>query len=443
MNEIVVTTAAEAPFLSGAGVYLNRAGQDPVKLSFDIEQYARTRGAFDPGAGEFAYFCAVIYGCDRLVGRDSGDGDRWTREFAVEIPVGDPAHWNASKANIEKMLEFLTGDIWRLDFTQEAIPLFGAPFRKKRRSLRAKKTVRASAVSLFSGGLDSLTGVVDWLENNPDESLVLASTYDHHAETARADQERLLPSLNETYPGRVIRFVARSGLKIKGSDINFRSRSITFLGNGVLAASFVGENTRILIPENGAIALNFPLSSARSGSLSTRTVHPNFIALFNQVLRDLGFSCRVENPYEFMTKGEILVASKNQAFLQEVCHKSVSCGKRGFSRIHWHDKSALACGHCVPCIFRQAAVELAGFGREHYGCTVSDRSKWGKSDLLKPNSDLQTVIDFVQTKLDRDTIWQKLRSNGHLDRHKKSDYIDLIVRLRTELTSWLSASGLI
>jgi 7-cyano-7-deazaguanine synthase in queuosine biosynthesis len=443
MNEIVVTTVAEAPFLSGAGIYLNQAGQDPVKLSFDIEKYARTRGTFDPVAGEFAYFCAVIYGCDRLVGRDSGDGDRWTREFAVEIPVGDPSPWNASKANIEKMLEFLTGDIWRLSFTQEAIPLFGAPFRRKRRNLRVKQTVRASAVSMFSGGLDSLTGVIDWLEENPDESLVLASTYDHHAENAKADQERLLPSLNKTYPGRLLRFVARSGLKTKGDDINFRSRSLTFLGNGVLAASFVGENACILIPENGAIALNFPLSSARSGSLSTRTAHPNFIALFNQVLQDLGFSYRVENSYEFMTKGEIIAACQNQAFLQEVYQKSVSCGKRGFSKIHWHDKSALACGHCVPCIFRQSAVMLAGFGEEHYGCTVSARSMWGKSDLLKPNSDLQTVIDFVQTELDRDTIWQKLRSNGHLDRHRKSDYVDLIVRLRTELASWLSASGLI
>ncbi len=443
MNEIVVTTAAEAPFLSGAGVYLNRTGQDPAKLSFDIEQYARIRGAFDPVAGEFAYLCAVIYGCDKLVGRDSGDGDRWTREFAVEIPVNDPTRWNSCKANIEKMLEFLTGDIWRLDFTQESIPLFGAPFRKKRCSLRKKKTVRASAVSLFSGGLDSLTGVIDWLEDNSDQSLVLASTYDHHAETAKADQERLLPSLNETYRGRIMRFVARSGLKIKGGDINFRSRSLTFLGNGVLAASFVGENTRILIPENGAIALNFPLSSARSGSLSTRTVHPNFIVLFNRVLRDLGFSYRVDNPYEFMTKGELLASCKNQSFLREVFQESVSCGKRGFSRIHWHDKSALACGHCVPCIFRQAAVELAGFDEEHYGCTVSDRSKWGNPNLLMPNRDLQTVIDFVQTELDPDTIWQKLRSNGHLDRHKKSDYVDLIVRLRTELSSWLSASELV
>jgi 7-cyano-7-deazaguanine synthase in queuosine biosynthesis len=443
MNEVTVTTTVESPFHSGASVYLNRPGEDPAKLSFNIEQYARARGQFDSVAGEFACFCAVIYGCDRLILRNVGDGDRWTREIAVEIPVNDSARWQACIANLEKMLEFLTGDIWRLSFVNEAIPLFGPAFRAVRRKFRAKKTVRATAVSLFSGGLDSLTGIIDWLEDNPDELLLLASTYDHQAESAKADQERILPCLNSTYPRRAMRFVARSGLKTKCADINFRSRSLTFLGNGVLAASFVGEETRILIPENGAIALNFPLSSARSGSLSTRTVHPHFIQLFNQVLRDLGFSHTIENPYQFMTKGEILANCRNKSFLNKIYQNSASCGKRGYSRKNWHDKSALACGHCVPCIFRQAAVKLAGFDDEHYGCSVSNRREWGNSDLLKPNSDLQTVIDFVLTDLDEKTIWRKLRSNGHLDRASKTDYVDLIVRLRRELQAWLRVAGLI
>ncbi len=443
MHDITVTTAAEEPFHSGAGVYLNLAGQEPRKLSFNIKEYARTYRAFDPVAGEFAYFCAVIYGCDRLIGRNSGDGDRWTREIAVEIPVNDPARWDACKATTEKMLEFLTGDIWRLSFINESIPLFGSPFHTVRRKLRSKKTTRATTVSLFSGGLDSITGIVDWFEDNPDGSLVLASTYDQHAENARSDQERLLPSLNCAYPGRAIRFVARSGLQKRGGDINFRCRSLTFLGNGVLAASFVGEETRILIPENGAIAVNYPLSSARSGSLSTRTVHPHFIQLFNQVLHDLGFSYHVENPYQLMTKGEILASCRNQQFLRSIYQKSASCGKRGFGPMHWHDKSALACGHCVPCIFRQSAVKFAGFEEEHYGCTVSNRKEWGNSDLLKPNSDLQTVIDFVQTDLDENSIWRKLRSNGHLERDRKTDYVDLIVRLRTELRAWLGGVNLV
>jgi 7-cyano-7-deazaguanine synthase in queuosine biosynthesis len=443
MNEITVTTVVEAPFHSGAGVYLRLAGQEPVKLSFNIEEYARARGTFDALAGEFAYFCAVIYGCDRLIARDSGSGDRWTREMAVQIPVNDPARWEDCKGTVEKMLDFLTGDIWRLAFVRETAPLFGSSFRKIRRNFRTKKRVNGAAVSLFSGGLDSIMGIVDWLEENPNTSLVLASSYDAHAENAKADQERLLHHLRTEYPGRSMRFVARSGLQTKGKDINFRSRSLTFLGNAILAASFVGDGTRILIPENGAIALNFPLSPARSGSLSTRTVHPYFIQQFNQLLCGLGFSHSVDNPYRFLTKGEILAGCKNKPFLHSVYQESVSCGKRGFSRMHWHDKRASACGHCVPCIFRQSAVRFAGLADEHYGCTIANRSHWGTSDLLKPNSDLQTVIDFIQSDVNEESIWRRLRANGHLERERKSDYVNLILRLRSELESWLQSLNLV
>ena len=442
MNEIKVTKSDEVPYDSGATVYLNIVGREPIKLSFEISDYARIRGVFDKDAAEFAYFCAVIYGCDRAIHRESGDGDRWTRELSVEIPVSDPARWERCKGTGEKMLEFLTGDLWRLTFISDSIPLFGSSFRKIRGNFRSRNRAKGSAVSLFSGGLDSITGIIDWLEENPESSLILASTYDAHAEKARSDQNRLLPEIHSAYPGRTTRFVARSGLATGGDDINFRSRSLTFLGNGVLAASFIGKNTRILIPENGAIALNFPLSPARSGSLSTRTVHPHFINQFNQFLDCLEFSYKVTNPYQFKTKGEVLNGCQNKPFLQNIYQKSVSCGKRGFGKIHWHDKSAMACGHCIPCIFRQAAVNFTKYPVEKYGCTVSKKSEWGTSDLLKPNGDLQTVIDFVNADLDEELIWRRLRANGRLVWECRSAHVNLIVRLRDQLKDWLTSVGL-
>lgn len=442
MNEIAVRRVVEAPFHSGAGIYLRINGVEEVKLSFDISDYARIRGDFDLVAAEFAYFCAVIYGCDRAVSRDIGEGDRWTRELSVVIPVADPGRWETARGTAERMLEFLTGDLWRLSFVNEEMPLFGVKFRKTRRHFHLRKRAIGTAVSLFSGGLDSLVGVVDWLERNPTEALTLASSYDHHAENANDDQQRLLPKIKEAYPGRISHFVARSGLLSKGEDGNFRSRSLMFLGNAVLGASFVGAGARIWIPENGAIGLNFPISPARSGSLSTRTVHPFFIQQFNALLQELGFGHSVENIYDFKTKGEVVSGCLNQDILRALYKHSVSCGKRG-RKMHWNDRFARACGHCVPCIFRQAAVYRAGLAPEDYGCTVSDRDKWGNSDLLRPNGDLQTVIDFVRGGHDEEIIWLKLRANGRLDRNFKSDYVDLILRLRAELRNWLRSMKLV
>ncbi|MCL1921337.1 MAG: hypothetical protein FWG50_09725 [Kiritimatiellaeota bacterium] len=445
MNKITVTTSTEYPFHSGASIYLND-GSTATKLSFDINTYARIRGKFDIDAGEFAYFCAVIYGCDRLISRNSNSStsDRWTREIAVKIPVREPERWGACREVAERMLEFLTGDIWYLSFYayDRSNLLFGEKFYNVRSKFRNKTRATGNAVSLFSGGLDSLVGVINWLEENPTQSLMLASSYDAHAENANDDQKSLFPKLEKFYPQRVAKFVARSGLLDKGQDTNFRSRSLTFLGNAVLAASFLGDGTKIIIPENGAIALNYPLDPSRSGSFSTRTVHPYFIDQFNLLLRTFGFNYTVENPYQFRTKGEVLRECKNQEFLKRLYATSVSCGKRG-RKMRWHDKYAKACGHCVPCIFRQAAVHVAGFAPENYGCTVSNNAEWGTSGLLKPNGDLQTVIDFVQSNSDKALIWRKLRSNGFLERKHKNDYIELVVRLKAELKDWLTDMDLL
>ena len=443
MIHISVQLRIEKPYHSGAGVYLDIDGDYCPKLSFDINSYARIRGTFDTKAAEFAYFCAVIYGCDRAIKRDNGDGDRWTREISVNIPVADPEIWSDCTAIAEEMLEFLTGDLWHLTFYCTPLSLFGKTFKRTRRAFRIKQRVQGSSVSLFSGGLDSLIGVIDWLEENPDEQLMLASTYDAHAENAKNDQERVLPYLRAAYPNRLHRFVARSGIREKGNDLNFRSRSLTFLGNAILAASFVGDGTEICIPENGAIALNFPLTPARQGSLSTRTVHPNFLRLFNLLLGSLNFSCHVINPYELKTKGEMMRECLDQDLLQRVYGASVSCGKRGFGKIHWHNKSALACGHCVPCIFRQAAVVAAGFSPEEFGCDVQDRNEWGSTDLLKSNGDLQSVIDFVNADHQSAAIWRILRANGRLNVEDKTLYVNLVTRLRTELRSWLANVGMI
>jgi hypothetical protein len=264
MNIITVQLRSGNPYNSGAAVFLCINDGRRLQLGFNIEDYVRARGNFDENAAEFAYFASIVYGCDRAINRESLEGDRWTREFVVQIPVADPDKWSAISSQIESAIEFLTGDIWHLDFIAMPIPLFGRVFNTTRRNFRKRTRIRGAAVSLFSGGLDSLIGVIDWLVNNPEQNIVLASTYDAQAENSKSDQDRLLLPLRDMYAGRIQRYVARTGLCNGGEDTNFRSRSLVFIGNAVMAASFLGVGTQILIPENGAIALNYPLWSKRA-----------------------------------------------------------------------------------------------------------------------------------------------------------------------------------
>src|SRR5712664_2091842 len=99
----------------------------------------------------------------------------------------------------------------------------------------------------------------------------------------------------------------RDGL-VKGVDAEktTRGRSFLFLALGVLVGTgFAGPFT-LRLPENGLIALNVPLDRLRLGSLSTRTTHPFYLARWNELLKLLGISGRLENPYWNKTKGEMV-----------------------------------------------------------------------------------------------------------------------------------------
>jgi len=86
------------------------------------------------------------------------------------------------------------------------------------------------------------------------------------------------------------------------------------------------------------------------GSLSTRTTHPVVFAHFRSLLAALGLRVNITNPYEAMTKGEMLRDCTDQVLLEKYAALSTSCGRfKTYSYQH--------CGRCVPCLVRRAAFE--------------------------------------------------------------------------------------
>jgi hypothetical protein len=155
-----------------------------------------------------------------------------------------------------------------------------------------------------------------------------------------------------------------------------RSRSIIFYAYGILAATALdqyekGATIPLYASENGLISINPPLTPARLGSLSTRTTHPVFIAMLQQLLNAAALRVRIENPYQFKTKGEMLAGCADQQFLRKFAHTSTSCGRYGtFGRKH--------CGRCVPCMIRRAAFLAWG---------VRDATRYVYHDLGKDDAD--------------------------------------------------------
>jgi len=136
-----------------------------------------------------------------------------------------------------------------------------------------------------------------------------------------------------------------------------RSRSFLFFSFGICAISGMNGVNALQVPENGLIALNVPLDDLRVGSHSTRTTHPFYMTLWNNVLNDLGFQLSLENPYWNKTKGEMANECLNKEFLFSIIADSNSCSSPQKAR--WQRTASCHCGYCVPCIIRRAAMQRA------------------------------------------------------------------------------------
>lgn len=440
MNNFTVRLGGGNFANSGSSLFLRRADETELQIRHSIADFARLKRPINPLALDFVLFALAVYGCDRATSRDK-ENDRWTRQFYLKMPVSDPDRWNAASAVAQQMVSFLTGDEWRIEFTAQDREIFGKEFRKTKRRFRKRTIAGGSAVSLFSGGMDSLIGIIDWLENHPGERLTLSGAYDPAAEAAQADQSKLFAHLNRTYKSRLHRLTSRMGLKGAGAENSYRSRSFCFVSFGVLAAQFLDSKPELIIPENGSIALNYALTPARSGSLSTRTVHPYFLGRMRELLAAVEVQCTLINPYEFKTKGEMIEKCENKKLLKQIYADSISCGNRKRYKVHVPGATADHCGYCIPCLYRQAALHRVGWPAGDYGVRIEDSKSWGKLGLNDPSHSPGAAKDFVLRRDSKQETWRNITANGRVPLSSKAEYISLVQRQRTELEKWMVHIG--
>lgn len=321
---------------------------------------------------DLAVVAAHVHAADTRISRAHESQDSWTREIRLIIPVHDLDRWSAATGTLTTLLNFLTGDRWVLQF-RERSERFATLVSLNTASLLAPPF---TALSLFSGGLDSLIGAIDLLERQAEPLLV-----SHFGDGATSDaQNKLFNFLKKRYPGRPferlrVDMVFPVGLvKDVDSENSTRGRSFLFIALGALAGTGLADGFTLRVPENGLIALNVPLDPLRLGSNSTRTTHPFYLARWNDLLSHLGVAGRIENPYWSMTKGEMVSECESQSVLREIASSSLSCAHPASAR--WQGLQGRGiehCGYCLPCLIRRAALEHAwGRGGDNTSYTLAD-----------------------------------------------------------------------
>jgi hypothetical protein len=312
----------------------------------------------------------LVHAADTRVARSTESQDTWTRELQLVIPVSDPALWRPTATLLETMLSFLTGDRWQLGFVPRPDGFTIAIGGKKPEVART-----FAQVNLFSGGLDSLIGAVDSLEDDLNPLFVSHASEGATSEAQTACFEGVEKQYSSVALARLRAWASFPEGLVKDvkSENTTRGRSFLFIALAVVAGSGLRRDFVLEVPENGLIALNVPLDLLRLGSLSTRTTHPFYLARWNELLARLGVPAVVRNSYWNRTKGEMVAQCRNAALLKRLVPSSMSCSSPTKGR--WQGHGIEHCGYCVPCLIRRAAIEKAwGAGNDPTTYTLASLS---------------------------------------------------------------------
>lgn len=371
-----------------------------------------------------------IYVIDKTIPRKSSF-DNWTRDIRLYFPVHEIDLWQKNSEILVDLLSFLTGDHWEVTFIQDHSIIPGLDEKVSKKGF----PLNPQAVTLFSGGLDSFIGAIDSIDKNTRVALVGHTDHALVSKTQNNIHEKLTTNLKDREFNLVQFF-----LQPKESQENTtRSRSILFLTLGALVAASTNVKT-LIVPENGMISLNVPLTYGRIGSLSTKTTHPHTLKLFNDLLIGLGIDVVAINPYQFKTKGEMIRDSTNFELSKELAPQTMSCSHSTAAR--WEGKpSNKHCGYCLPCLIRRASLYMNNLDDPNqYAYDIHD------PDFLKKNSeklaDFRAVLYALESR-SFDSFLSKVIGTGPLyPKDKIGEFAELYERGLAELDNFVKKKSL-
>jgi 7-cyano-7-deazaguanine synthase in queuosine biosynthesis len=332
---------------------------------------------------------AYVFCADRSIPR----GDReslgmgsWSRSFKFIFPVRDLKFWqNQGVArHLSNALVWATGDrSYEFKFcnseTSVKVDLFDDPEFVKMDDVETR-------VILFSGGLDSLAGIVHALESS--DCRVCAISHKSQNPSTAKTQSKLIDALNNRYPGRVIhRELTCSMRGVRAPDENQRSRAFLYCSMGLAMAKALNQS-ELYVYENGVTALNLPKREGMYNARASRTAHPKTIrsmeAFFRLVVEG---DFRIQSAFNLSTKTDIIESLKTDGRL-DLLNSTVSCSKT-YKKLG----NATHCGGCSQCVDRR----FASYASE---CDDEDEGGIYALDFITENvteSEQRTVLlDFVR-----------------------------------------------
>lgn len=353
---------------------------------------------------DLSEIAAYVYCADQVVRRTwekedvDNFGGRWRRHFRFKIPVRCPSVWNRKdvKDCLVDLLRFLSDDEYDFTFVAAKNP---PPFQRYLAFGDNTGTARQpEAVVMFSGGLDSLGGVVEEvLVQRKDVLLVTHMSTQKNNRILRELVGKITSKATTSSVQHLGVRVHKQNYKDSAKEYTQRTRSFLFASIGATIAKMLGINT-LRFYENGVVSLNLPICAQVVGGRATRTTHPRVINGFQKLFSLLDNTpFTVENPYLWKTKGEVIQGIVRSGY-GDLIDSSISCAHT------WQRSNETPhCGTCSQCIDRRIAV--VAVGAEEF-----DRAKQYKIDIFTGERDREDDKIMLATYLERSNRVGQIRT---------------------------------
>lgn len=283
---------------------------------------------------------AVVEFCDRRRRRPALG---WAREFRLRIPVHTPDQWNAEpvRGSLISALNFLSGDIWNIDFIKRKVP----EKRKAQGLLDLPTDIRA--VIPFSKGMDSRS--VAGLEGKKYGSVLV------RIRVGSEKRDEIACTKGKRQPFTSIPYEV-SGKGRSLPETSARTRGFKFAIVSAIAA-YLAQAEEVIVPESGQGALGPALVPVGHAYEDYRN-HPMFMRRMERFVTAL-FHRRIKYlfPRLWFTKGETLRSFTEECEEGETWVRTWSCWQQ--SRHSSVLGKKRQCGVCAACMLRRVSVHAA------------------------------------------------------------------------------------
>ena len=368
------------------------SGSEPPIVRLRLPAFVRSVNYLPDRCLDLLEIAAYVFAADRLTPRGSREAveyQSWSRSLHFIVKVRDHEFWSQPTVceALEVALRFGTGDQgYRFTFqTGHATPP-ATLFDREDFSMEHHGDL---SIMLFSGGIDSLAGAVQRLEQTG-EHVCLVS---HLSQVGtKRTQRGLASALRENYRGRVSPYQFKTHLQGVGSrEETQRSRPFLYGSIAFALATAFGRD-RFYIYENGVTSLNFARRDDLINARASRTTHPQTVgrlAFLFSIIAESPFS--IEMPFLWFTKSDVVEYLKDSG-RGHLLPSSVSC-----SRTYNSGPNATHCGECFQCLDRRIGV---------YGAAANDLDNEG---LYATN----TITSGIPSTEGKTTAVDYLRQAAH------------------------------